>query len=352
MRKFVLVLTWLLCWPVVGSADVTGDLGFLLLLDRTTAATGQVTDDSGLRLRGRLRFASDADSEWRFVGRLATVQDSRANGGDVWLRGYAPGPAGLLPGQTTIDEAYVDYRPRDARWDLRFGRFQAAFGLADLMRKSLDQNDSPNLDVTWSDGAWLRVRGGEWTTHVLLRRNDSRGPTGLYRAPLSFASSDTRVSAFVAVEGQPNGALVQRTFAVTWLPGAWSGDDYVAVTAKLAGERPVGDGGTRLRFGGELGFAPDGPGGSALAWQFGVGLAELMPDQDLSLVVGHLEEGWLTSADFRPGEALVELRWVWRIASNWRMTARIRQRRQDDIPVGGIVHRRSTDGYFRFDFRF
>lgn len=351
MRIHVLVVGLVLCWPLAASATISGDLRFGLLFDETRAPSGVVADDNGARLRARLRFASDADGEWRFVGRLATIQDSRASGSEFWLHGYAPGPGGLTPGQLTVDEAYVDYRPQDARWDLRVGRFQATFGLADLMRKSLDQNDSPNFDVTWSDGAWLRIRGDEWTTHVLLRHNDRRGPTGLYRAPLDFSRSESRVSAFVALEGAPQGVLTQRTFALTWLPGAWAGDDYIAATAKFAGEWPL-SGERRARVGGELGYATDGPGGSAIAWQVAAGLVELMPGQDLALVVGRLAEGWLTSADFRPGEALVELRWTWRIAPSWTMTSRVRRRLQNEIPVGGVARRRSADAYFRLDFRF
>lgn len=342
----------LLCWPVAASATISGDLRFGLLFDETRASSGLVTNDNGARLRGRLRFASAADAQWRFVGRLATIQDSRANGGDIWLHGYAPSPGGLSPGQITVDEAYFHYRPQGARWDLRVGRFQAAFGLADVMGKSLDQNDSPNFDVTWSDGAWLRVRGDEWTTHVLLRHNDSRGPTGLYRAPLDFSRSESRVSAYVALEGAPLGVIAQRTFALTWLPGAWAGDDYLAATAKLAAELPLGEGALRARIGGELGYAADGPGGGAAAWQVSAGLVELMPGQDLALVIGRLDEGWLTSADFRPGEALVELRWIWRIAADWKMTARLRRRLQNAIPVGGVERRRSADAYLRLDFRF
>lgn len=352
MRTSMLFMAVLLCLPLAARAGVSGDLRFGLLFDETRAATGLTGDDNGARLRARLRFASDTDAAWRFVGRLATIQDSRANGADFWLRGYAPSPAGLAPGQLTVDEAYVEYRPEGARWDLRVGRFQAVFGLGDLMKKSLDQNDSPNFDVTWSDGAWLRVRSGGWTTHVLLRHNDARGPTGLYRAPLDFTRSESRLSAYVALQGPPTGALVQRTFALTWLPGAWAGDDYFAATAKLAAEWPLGDGGMRWRVGGELGYAADGPGGAPFAWQLSAGLVELMPDQDLALVVGRLDQGWLTSADFRPGESLAELRWMWRIAPDWGMSARLRRRLQNEIPVGGVVRRRSTDAYFRFDFRF
>src|SRR5690606_16674295 len=81
-------------------------------------------------------------------------------------------------GQGTIDEAYLEYRPADARWRLRLGRFQAAWGLDDAMKKSLDQNDSSNFDITWTDGAWLQWRPGDaWTAHLVLRHNDRRGPT-------------------------------------------------------------------------------------------------------------------------------------------------------------------------------
>lgn len=100
-----------------------------------------------------------------------------------WLHAYAPGPSGLENGQGTIDEAYLEYRSAEAPWSVRVGRFQAAWGLDDVMKKSLDQNDSPSFDITWTDGAWLQWQlSDDWTTHVIVRHNDRQGPTGTLRA--------------------------------------------------------------------------------------------------------------------------------------------------------------------------
>src|SRR3546814_3997224 len=89
------------------------------------------------------------------------------------------------------------------------------------MKKALDQNDSTNFDITWTDGAWWQWRGNHWTTHVIARHNDRRGPTGALHPPLDFADGASRASLFMAVESHDAiGPLVQRMVTLTWLPSA------------------------------------------------------------------------------------------------------------------------------------
>lgn len=117
------------------------------------------------------------------------------------MRTYAPGPAGLENGQGMIDEAYLEYPPAEAPWSLRVGRFQAAWGLDDVMKTSLDQNDSTNFDVTWTDGASLQWQpSDDWNTHLVVRHNDRRGPTGTLRPPLAFSDSGSRVGVLAVAE--------------------------------------------------------------------------------------------------------------------------------------------------------
>src|SRR5690606_5552311 len=241
--------------------QTSGALRFGYVSSETRARSGATSDADSVRARARFRVRGDLGGGWHASGRVAARLDSDQNGEEFWLRTYAPGPAGLEDGQGTIDEAYLEYRPPDSPWSLRVGRFQAAFALDDIMKKSLDQNDSPNFDVTWTDGAWLQHAAGDWTMHLLLRHNDRRGPTGTLRRPLAFSDSDSRVGLFAAAESRSVlGPVVQRMVTLTWLPSSLrplgaddpAVEDYLALTGKATAEWPLGDAGTRLRLGGEL----------------------------------------------------------------------------------------------------
>src|SRR5690606_32089585 len=133
----------------------SGDFRFGYLASETRSRTGAESDTDSLRARARFRLRGDLGGGWSVGGRVAALLDSDQGDEEFWMRSYAPGPSGLVPGQATLDEAYLEYRPAESPWSLRLGRFQAAWGLDDVMKKSLDQNDSTNFDITWTDGAWL-----------------------------------------------------------------------------------------------------------------------------------------------------------------------------------------------------
>ena len=350
----------------------SGDIRFGYVASETTARSGAGSDADSLRARIRLRLRGELGGGWHFSGRAAARLDSEQDGGEFWMRSYAPGPAGLEDGQGTIDEAYLEYRPAEAPWRLRVGRFQAAWGLDDVMKKSLDQNDSTNFDITWTDGAWLQWRpNDDWTTHFILRHNDRRGPTGTLRRPLGFSDGDSRLGVLAVAESKTAiGPLIQRAVTLNWLPSALHPygvadprtEDYLAVTAKATAQWPLGEGGTKLRLGGELGYAPDTPRretmnsgtGSAdsLSWQASLNLMDILPRHDLGIVYGRVADGWLISSDFRPNDELVEVRWVWQASPDWQIDARLRRREEIDLPAGTSRARRDDDLYLRATLRF
>ena len=350
----------------------SGDVRFGYVASETRARSGAESDADSLRARLRLRLRGDLGGGWHVSGRVAARLDSDQEDEAFWMRTYAPGPAGLEDGQATIDEAYLEYRPAQSPWSFRVGRFQAAWGLDDVMKKSLDQNDSPNFDVTWTDGAWLQWRASDdWTTHLVLRHNDRRGPTGTLRRPLAFDDGDSRVGVLAVAESKTAiGPLVQRVVTLNWLPSALHPDgvadprtqDYLAVTAKATAQWPLGAGGTKLRLGGELGYAPDTPRreavnsgtGSAdgLSWQASLNFMDLLPDHDLGIVYGRVADGWLISSDFRPNDELLEARWVWQPSKEWQFDARYRQREEIDLPASAAAPRRDRDLYLRATWKF
>lgn len=351
--------------------QTSGDVRFGYVASETRARSGAESDSDSLRARARLRLRGDLGGGWHVSGRVAARLDSEQDNEEFWMRKYAPGPAGLESGQGTVDEAYVEYRSANAPWSVRVGRFQAAWGLDDIMKKSLDQNDSPNFDVTWTDGAWFQWQPSEdWTTHLIVRHNDNRGPTGTLRRPLEFSDSDSRVGLFAALESKtPVGPLIQRMVTLNWLPSALPHtatdtrtEDYLAVTAKATAQWPLGGSQTKLRLGGELGYAPDTPrrevmnsgSGSAdsLSWQASLNFMDIFPDHNLGIVYGRIADGWLLSSDFRPNDSLAEVRWVWKASTAWQIDARLRQRKEIDLADTAAKSRRDYDFYLRATLRF
>ena len=348
----------------------SGDLRFGYVSSETRARSGTSSDADSVRARVRFRVNGELGGGWHASGRVAARLDTEQDNDEFWMRTYAPGPSGLEDGQATIDEAYLEYRSQSP-WSLRLGRFQAAFGINDIMKKSLDQNDSTNFDISWTDGIWWQWRGQDWTTHAIVRHNDRRGPTGALRRPLDFADGDSRASLFMAVESRtPIGPLVQRMVTMTWLPSALRTDglgepaldDYLALTAKAAAEWPLGQGGTRFRLGGELGWSADTPrravmnsgtgDADALSWQTSFSFMDVLPDHDFGIVYGRVADGWLLSSDFRPNDELFEARWVWQASPAWQLDARLRRREEIDLPSAVAQPRRDDDIYLRATWKF
>ena len=351
--------------------QTSGDLRTGYVASETRSRNGALSSADSFRARARLRLRGDLGGGWHFSGRVAGRLDSDQDDTEFWVRTYAPGPSGLLDGQGTIDEAYIEYRPAAAPWSLRVGRFQAAFGLDDIMKKSLDQNDSTNFDITWTDGAWLQWRAKDWTTHMIVRHNDSRGPTGALHPPLEFADDGSRTSLFLALESsKPMGPVVQRMVTLNWLPSALrplgvahpATEDYWAVTAKTTAQWPLGHGETKFRLGAEVGYAPNTPQrqatrsgigeADAFSWQTSINFNEVMPGHSFGIVYGHVADGWLLSSDFRPNNSLIEARWVWNIDKAWQVDARVRRREEIDLPAGTAFARRDDDLYVRATWRF
>lgn len=349
----------------------SGDIRFGYVNSETRSRAGAKDDADSFRARARLRLRGDLGGGWQASARAAVLLDTKQQNDEFWIRTYAPGPGGLESGQATIDEAYVQYRSQHSPWSLRVGRFQAAFAPDDLMKKSLDQNDSTNFDITWTDGAWWQWHGSDWNTHVILRHNDRRGPTGGLRRPLDFADSSARAGVFLATESKTAiGPLVQRMLTLTWLPSSLrpngmsdpAGEDYLAVTAKAAAEWPLGDKGMRFRLGGEIGYAPDTPrretmgsgNGEAdgFSWQTSITLGDIRPDHDVGIVYARVADGWLVSSDFRPNDSLLEARWVWRLDPSWQVDARVRRREEINLPLAAVGARRDHDFYLRATWRF
>lgn len=337
------------------------------------ARDGTESDTDELKLRLRLGVEAALSDAWLARGRLAGRFTTEQDRSRVWIKAWAPTRTGLEDGDTTIDELFLRYAPAGGDWSLRFGRFQSKFELMGVAAKSLDRNDSPNVDITWTDGLhWQYKLAPRWQSHLVLQSNVSSGTGPTARAPLAFDDNGSRITTFGALEATaPLGALKQRVFGVTWMPqslatdglGAEKREDYFAFTARLFAEWPVGTNGMRFGLGGEAGYAPNTPvesavnagtGGSAdgAAGQVSLNLLDFAPGHNIGFVAGRVGAGWLLSPDFRNNDTLLEVRYQWRITKAWSMEARIRRREEIDIPASALQERVDDDVYVRFTGKF
>jgi hypothetical protein len=331
--------------------------------ERSGATTSRADFRSRVRPGALLRLSSRWAVKVRLAGRFSTDQDSV----QFYVRDHAPTIDGLRMGEATIDEAQVQYHA--PRWSLRVGRLQTKHALADLQGKSIDRGDSPNTDVTWTDGAHLTwLVGSGWRSHLIVQHNAPEGPSNVLRSPLAF--SDARVTLFAALEGaQPWGRLVQRSVDLTFIPGALQVDgaseDYLAIVARASLAWSLGTERGRFSLGAELGYAPNTPsrvslrlpetgdtwvGGTAV--QVGLTLADLVPAHRIGFVYGRTEAGWLISPDFRNNDRLLEGRYQWAFTRNHSLEARLRHRQDLEQLVTAMRKRHDLDFYLRITSRF
>ena len=326
-------------------------------------------------LRGRLRLAAERDlGEYlHFRARLAGRYGQHQTGHGFQLHGYASTSTGMELGESTLDEVYLDYADAAQPWSLRLGRFQTRFALQGVASKGLDRNDSPNIDITWTDGLHYRHQlQPAWRAHLVLEHNHRKGPGSAVRAPLEFSDDASRVTVFAGLEAsEALGPVTQRMIGVTWMPAALASDgtafsrreDYITLVGRMAASWRLTEAGLRLVPGFEIGYAPNTPratvtgSGNAgdaggLAWQAALSLYDIAPGHNLGLVHARTEAGWLISGDFRGNDALSEIRYQWRFTPEWSMEARYRLREEIDIPAGVMRQREDRDFYMRISGRF
>jgi len=364
------------CLALAGPAaavefSVNGDVrtGFFSLHRDDRNGTEDTTDEFRLRVRPGVsaKFNEQWQAQVRFAGRYST--DDR-NALHFEIFNSIPADDGLRRGDSTLDEIYVEYRP-DTAWQVRLGRFQSKAELEGVARKSLDRNDSPNTDITWTDGVQVKhLSASGWITTAIAQYNDSEGATQVRRTPLDFRDDGSRVSYFVGLENkQKSGPIVQRAVDVTWLPdalhsdgvGAGPVDDYWGLVGRLAGQWPM-RGSTKFMLAGEVGYAPNTPQRSVVrtgtsgdtdgfAAQITFNFIDIVPKHSAGLVFGRAGDGWLLSPDFGPNANLVELRYKWAVDKKQTLEARVRNREDIHQRVGSLYKREDVDFYVRYTFK-
>ncbi len=376
-KKWVSPVLSVLCLALAGPAaavefTMNGDVrtGFYSLHRDDRNGKEDTTDELRLRLRPgvRAKFNEQWLAQVRFAGRYST-DDRNDPHFEIFKR--IPAEDGLRLGDSTLDEIYAEYRPDNA-WQVRVGRFQGSAELEGVARKSLDRHDSPNADITWTDGVQVKHRAANgWSTTAIAQYNDNEGATQVRRAPLDFGEDGSRLSYFVGVENtQKAGPFVQRAVDISWLPdalpsdgvGAGTVDDYWGVVGRLAAQWPLG-GSMKFMLAGEGGYAPNTPKRSVvktgtsgdadgLAAQITFNFIDIVPRHSVGLVLGRAGAGWLLSPDFGPNANLAEVRYKWAIDKKQTLEARVRNREDIDQRIGSAFKREDVDYYLRYTYKF
>jgi hypothetical protein len=326
-----------------------------------------------IRARWRIRSTWGITERFRGVLRVAGLCSTSNCDPDFVAQPYIPTGASMKDGQITIDEFFLQ-RFRSDRFNVAIGRMQAKFvARGGVFSKSLDQNDSNNLRVNWTDGlhSTFKARNG-WESHMVLQYNSEDGPSTVRRKPLDFSDSGSRVSYLFGFENlQERRRLVQRALDVNYYPssllinGQADGrlEDYWAIVARLAGRWPVRSESWRIRVSGEVGYAPNTPTKAAtgitgtgdadgFAWNITASVMDFVPNHSIGINYAQTEAGWLVSPQYTNNQSLIEIRYMWRPTN--RLTLDIRGRRRNELHQRIIVDpdRDRFDFYIRLTWSF
>jgi hypothetical protein len=351
--------------------SMSGDFRALVDADRVEARDGTASRNSDVLVRASLGGTRAFSDSLRVRLRLAAACTSASCVPDSLLD---EDTIGSTDRTVDVDEAFLHWF-RSERFDLAVGRFQARFiTRGGVFAKSLDRNDSTNARITWTDGlhGTLKHRNG-WESHLIVQYNPEDGPAQVLREPLDFTSGDSRASLFVSLQNdEPVRFLTQRALDVSYYPSALLKDgttsdsrleDYWGVVARMAGRWPKRSTGRRLRFSGEVGFAPETPTEAAVgiatdedtsgfAGAMTLSIMDLWPRHHVGLNLAHAEAGWLLSPQYNKNERLAELRWVWAATDKLTVDARVRHRQEIHQRTDAERRRRETDAFLRLTWRF
>jgi hypothetical protein len=326
-----------------------------------------------IRARWRIRSTWGITERFRGVLRVAGLCSTSDCDPDFVVQPYIPTGSSMTDGQITIDEFFLQ-RFRSDRFNVAIGRMQAKFvARGGVFSKSLDQNDSNNLRINWTDGlhSTFKAKNG-WESHMVLQYNSEDGPSTVRREPLDFSDNGSRVSYLFGFENlQERRRLVQRALDVNYYPSALliNGqadgqlEDYWAIVTRMAGRWPVRSESWRIRVSGELGYAPSTPTKTAtgitgtgdadgFAWNITASVMDFVPNHSIGINYAETGAGWLVSPQYTNNQRLVEIRYMWRPTS--RLTLDIRGRRRDELQqrINVDADRDRFDFYIRFTWSF
>jgi hypothetical protein len=354
---------------IVRGFNLSADIRGAYAGSELDSSDGESISEDVLQSRARLRADMGLLPFMRATARLAARCSDFDCNMDFVLEDSIPTTNGMADGDVTVDEFFLHWY-RLGRLDVALGRMQTKFvARGGVFAKSLDRNDSHNMNVNWTDGvhATFKAKRG-WVSHLILQRNAREGATNVRRGPLDFDDGDARITYFASFENlERTPYFLQRALDISYLPKSLLkyGDslgrrvDYTAIVLRSANRWPERDDGPRLRVAAELGYAPEtqteaaaGLAGSGdtdgLAWSASVSLMEFRPHHSIGINYAETGAGWLLSPQYRPNESLVELRYQWRRSRKLAFDVRIRRRKELQQLALSNQKREELDFFLRF----
>jgi len=179
--------------------------------------SGGSIDDGRLGFRLRLRATAALTESFHIGARVAAVCFTDECDPEWVMQSATPTPNGLAGGQATLDELFMQwYGPNLGA--VASGRLQTRAGLrGGVYAKSLDRNDSNNVNVTWTDGMQINLRSkSDWRSNFIVQRNAKDGTGSIRRGPLDFDDDSARNTYFLGFENLRSwGPVVQRSLDVS-----------------------------------------------------------------------------------------------------------------------------------------
>jgi hypothetical protein len=348
-----------------------GDLRTIYEYFNVQARDGRTSSNDALGMRLRMGAEWGVTESLNFGARVAGTCFVDDCAPEFVMQRAAPGPAGLERGQFTFDQLYVGWATSE-RLSIAVGRLQTRFVLrSGVFAKSLDRNNSNNVNVNWTDGLQATYHAANgWTSSLVVEQNAPGGSGSIRRFPLDFDHLGARNTLFVGFENLQNwGPIVQRAFDISYLPSSLLQDggpagrrvDYWGLVGRLAARWPLGSKGMRLRGGLEVGYAPVTPSAAVrnltgetngLAWDVVVSLMDFRPGHSIGVNYAHTGAGWLLSPQFAPNDELFEIRYLWQAPKLPLLEARVRWREELEQPIGGLQRGEVFDLYVRLTWQF
>lgn len=351
--------------------SINGDIRASLFSLHRDDRDGKETATHEIRVRPRVGLGAKFNKQWRMQVRFAGRYSTDGNKLHFEIFNSIPEENGLRHGDSTLDEIYAEYNSNNA-WQMRVGRFQSVALLKGVAEKSLDREDSPFTNITWTDGVQVRHNATNgWVTTAIAQYNDAQGATQVRRPPLNFRDDGSRLSYFVSVENtQKVGPLVQRTVDITWLPdalhskgvGASTVHDYWGIVGRLAAQWPMTES-MKFMLSGEVGYAPIVPDRSAMntgtsgsangfATQVSLNFIDIVPQHSVGFAFGRVGDGWLLSPTFNNNVNQAEIRYKWVIDNKQTVEVRLRYNKDIRQHINMLQKREDIDYFLRYTYRF
>jgi hypothetical protein len=332
---------------------------------------GSSADFHEIRNRSRIGIRYTPHQRVTFQARYAIRLNSRDFELKPGLHTTDPGNGGLRMGEGAFDEAYLQFKFSD-RFSSRIGRFQTSYAIGGVISNAIIRNDSPNVDVKWTDGALFAfIPAAGWNADLVVQWHHKNAPSNTYRNPLDIANSDTPFTFFTHIRKSYKDNVIRYTaLDVIYSPDALiktmdgNRGDYAAAAVKtqLGWELPSS---RTLLWGGEIAYSfnrpdetvvrmgtTDGKKAGGLGFQTNLSIQNLFKGHNLGFIAAILEPSLLTSADYWNNILLFEIRHTYRFTE--RLSAETRMRyRGDHRQLSGVDQKRwQLFPYARLTYRF